>query len=308
MQKKLNFREGAAGFAALGGALVWGLLLPMIQNVHPEWMNKPWQLQLTALIIVVCFLPAFWLIGNRAKGYLRGVLLNHPRISRVLLFIIKPVIIGVPLVLFYVLFMYSKKPTEKSDATPSPPPPQKTAILDHNFTINMRGLPIGINPYQDLWYVGINDDRTAELRHFGNNGPSQYAWPSSKNIRPPETYGVLTITNRGDVGVFDVDYSMIIAIGEQADKAGVKFVTLSLPKFNLFIGQTQTMYFVNKSDWGVGITLPTKVTGALQGEIERTAINMKERTGFLFTSYHVWNGDFLVHEDAWKYPRPKRHS
>ena len=65
-------------FSALGivggAALLWNLLIPVLQQQHPEWFSYPWVLDVVALTVFICFIPLpvqliIWFYGVIHKSF-----------------------------------------------------------------------------------------------------------------------------------------------------------------------------------------------------------------------------------------------
>jgi hypothetical protein len=193
--------------------------------------------------------------------------------------------------------------TSEADANP---------ILQLAFE-SEQTLPIIIDPNRVVYIVRIRQGETVEPLWFKNTENSIYKWPTSEDIWPRESVGLLTISNQGKLSVFDASVDLRIEFGALNEGRGMRQVAVSLPPAKILIGQTAQFWFVNQSNSGAMVRFPESAMMQVQGETNRRLVSLHARdlsildqVTFVSPSRHKWDHDMIIDPDQEKIRKPSK--
>jgi hypothetical protein len=197
--------------------------------------------------------------------------------------------------------------------TQSSAPVLQTPIVEPRYDLNLIGLPILVPPFKTVNLLLIQDNRTVQTQNFINDRNKDLVWPTKEPIFPPIQAGIVSIANNGNIGVFNVSYSITISIGAQKDPGGVTTVSLNLPLFDLPVGARREFFIVNQSNSLPAVVgLSNTAIAVVQGESERRKIDTKPRNITFFDkipllspSFQKWSGMKLLEPDQRKQQKEK---
>ena len=193
--------------------------------------------------------------------------------------------------------------------------PQSTApvsavrdpVIEVSYGLKGFGLPIPIEPSATAELILIREDRTVELQKITNGRNTRLQWPTAERIFPPESTGKITLSNHGDVGLFNISYSVKIAIQGQKVPGGVIEVPFTLPLHDLLSGKSQSFTIVNQSSFMTLLHFSEAATVEIQSQDQRRQVKVKARDitisdqlTYLQGSLHKWSGLKMLDPDQLK--------
>lgn len=209
-----------------------------------------------------------------------------------------------------------RRPSAANPVEAEPTVKTKEPIIEPSYNLNLIGLPIAIDPYSSIVLIRVRQDRTVNAGTIINDKAVRLAWPTSETITPPEQTGQIQLSNHGDVGVFNVSYSLKLSIGSKGGPEGIVAVDVNLPLIDLPMGgRPISFYIVNQSSFPVLIELSDTVLLDVQGEKVRRVVKVQPRDITFFDkapilemSWHKWSGDKMLTPDLWKTRKGKKSS
>ena len=180
-------------------------------------------------------------------------------------------------------------------------------VIEVSYGLKGFGLPIPIEPSATAELILIREDRTVELQKITNGRNTRLLWPTPESIFPPESTGKITLSNHGDAGLFNISYSVKIAIQGQKVPGGVIEVPFTLPLHDLLSGKSQSFTIMNQSSFMTLLHFSEAATVEIQSQDQRRQVKVKARDitisdqlTYLQGSLHKWSGLKMLDPDQLK--------
>lgn len=178
---------------------------------------------------------------------------------------------------------------------------EKNVLIEPSYDLQMFGLPIVIPASSTMYIIRLQQGRKIEPINIVNQTLAPMQWPGKEKLYPPESVGKISLSNHGAVSVFNVLYQFAMDVGGTNEPGGVTTVQISLPLFDIPVGQSRGFYIVNQSqDVGI-LRLSPQALLQVQGSTTRTRIQLHPRDITFFDklpmlsqSIHTWSGDKIL--------------
>lgn len=162
--------------------------------------------------------------------------------------------------------------------SPMPTPAIKQPVIEVSYGLGEFFVPIPVHAKTTIRMVLIDQNRTAMLYEVTNNGQDKIFWPTDFPRECSYPVGVLRISNRGDVDVYDAVVTLTLLIGGDNIPEGLARVPLNLPPVSLpATGEPAQFYVVDQSSFGGVIQFPPNAMMQVRGERERRQIKLTHR-------------------------------
>jgi hypothetical protein len=185
---------------------------------------------------------------------------------------------GIGLLIYHTL--WTPAPKSDENQVPSPLVLKNEPIIDISYRPGVeerKWLPIAVPPKTTIRIVLIKKDRTVEIWHRENRSETDGFWPQ-KDFGQPEQVGIIHVSNKGNIGVFDAVIVLNLLLGNKQVPDG-PVVRQELPPIDLPAGGApQDFYVVNQSSLTGILKFSDEAQVQVQGERIRRSVKLDRRS------------------------------